>query len=144
MKTKILTTALTLILSVFSGFSQDKVVKEINQHQFSTLVGTFNGAKFKAKCKQPAVIDFYADWCMPCKRLAPVLEELAKEYREKVTFYKVNVDNNTSLTKKVGASSIPLVLFVPADGSQPQSIVGLYPKAEIKKAIEYMFFSSSK
>lgn len=81
------------------------------------------------------MVDFYADWCGPCRKLAPIMEELAKEYGGKVRFLKVNVDNAKSLSNAYGIRSIPSVLFIPADG-EPEMNVGLMTKEEFREKIE--------
>lgn len=83
----------------------------------------------------PVVIDFYADWCKPCKLVAPIMDELAKSYGENVIFYKVNVDIEQELSSVFGVSSIPSILFIPGDGSQPQFATGAMAKDEYIKII---------
>ncbi|MEN8115544.1 MAG: thioredoxin [Bacteroidota bacterium] len=82
----------------------------------------------------PCMIDFYADWCQPCKMVAPVLEELQKEYGEKIVIYKVNTEEQQELAGMFGIQSIPSLLFVPQDG-QPQMAMGALPKQTFEKAI---------
>lgn len=84
---------------------------------------------------RPALIDFYADWCGPCKALAPVLEELAKEYGDKVYIYKVNTEHEEELAGLFAIRSIPSLLFVPMQG-KPQMSQGALPKSALKKAID--------
>lgn len=83
----------------------------------------------------PAIIDFYADWCGPCKMVAPVLEELAKEYKDKVVIYKVDTEVEQELSAVFGIRSIPTFLFVPASG-QPMLQPGALPKAVFKEVID--------
>ena len=83
----------------------------------------------------PCMIDFYADWCGPCKMVAPVLEELAEEYEGKVNIYKVNTEQERELSSAFGIQSIPSLLFVPKDG-QPQMAMGALPKDTFKQAIK--------
>ncbi len=83
----------------------------------------------------PCVIDFYADWCGPCKMVAPIIEELSKEYEGKVLFYKINTDEEQELAALFGIQSIPSLLFVPKEG-QPQMAVGALPKDSMKQAIK--------
>ncbi len=82
----------------------------------------------------PCMIDFYADWCGPCKMVAPVLEELQKEYGDKIVIYKVNTEDQQELAGMFGIQSIPSLLFVPVDG-QPQMAMGALPKPTFEKAI---------
>ena len=88
--------------------------------------------------QRPAIVDFNAEWCGPCRRLAPILEELAVEYAGRVDFYSVNIDDNPEIAQALRISSIPMVLLCPMNGT-PQSIVGLYPKDEIVNAMNYVF-----
>jgi thioredoxin 1 len=84
---------------------------------------------------KPCVIDFYADWCKPCKMVAPILDELATQYKGKVNFYKINIDNEKELAQTFGIQSIPSILFVPMKG-QPQMSVGVLSKEDYAKAVE--------
>lgn len=83
----------------------------------------------------PAIIDFYADWCGPCKMVAPVLEELSNEYDGKLLIYKVNTDVEQELSAVFGIQSIPTLLFIDANG-EPFMQPGAYPKHVLKKIIE--------
>ena len=83
----------------------------------------------------PCLIDFYADWCGPCKMIAPSLEELAKEYDGKIHIYKVDTEAEQELAAAFGIRSIPSLLFCPMEG-QPQMAMGALPKASLKKAID--------
>ena len=84
--------------------------------------------------KLPCMIDFYADWCQPCKIVAPILEELSKEYEGKINIYKVNTEEQTELAAAFGIRSIPSLLFCPAD-VQPQMAQGALPKENLIQAI---------
>lgn len=84
---------------------------------------------------KPAIIDFYADWCGPCKMVAPILEELAKEYAGQIYIYKVNTEKEQELASAFGIRSIPTLLFVPMK-ENPQIVQGALPKNELKRAIE--------
>ncbi len=84
---------------------------------------------------KPAIIDFYADWCGPCKQVAPILEELAKEYKDEIYIYKVNVDTEQELAAIFRVQSIPSMLFAPLS-DVPQMATGAMPKEELKKAID--------
>jgi len=84
--------------------------------------------------KIPVIIDFYADWCRPCKMIGPILEELGKEYKGKIIVYKVNVDEQKELAGLFNVRSIPAVMFVPKTG-KPQMSVGAMQKADYVKAI---------
>ena len=89
---------------------------------------SFNGAI-------PAVIDFYADWCGPCKMIAPLIEELSVEYDGRVDFYKIDTDAEQELAGAFGVQSIPSLLFIPVDG-KPQMAAGALPKKVLKEVID--------
>src|SRR5574344_1075253 len=84
---------------------------------------------------KPCLIDFYTTWCGPCKMLAPILEELAQEYGDRIYIYKVDTEKEPELAGAFGIRSIPTLLFVPMTG-QPQMAQGAMPKASLKEAIE--------
>ena len=83
----------------------------------------------------PCIIDFYADWCPPCKTVDPILKDLAKEYDGKLIIYKINTDNERELATVFGIRNIPTYLFVPAKG-QPQSAIGAMPRESFVKVID--------
>lgn len=89
----------------------------------------------------PCLIDFYADWCGPCKMVAPILEELAIEYQGKINIYKIDTEEEQELAGVFGIRSIPSLLFCPKDGS-PQMAMGALPKDTFKKAIEDILLKS--
>lgn len=89
------------------------------------------------KGEKPAIIDFYADWCQPCKMVAPILEELDAEYPS-IDFYKINTEEQNELAATFGIRSIPSILFIPV-GGQPQMAMGAFPKETFKKAIKDIF-----
>jgi len=82
----------------------------------------------------PCIIDFYADWCGPCKMVAPVLEEISEEYKGKLNIYKINTDVEQELAGAFGIRSIPSILFVPKD-AQPQMAQGAMPKQAFEEII---------
>jgi thioredoxin 1 len=90
--------------------------------------------EWKFEGKLPALIDFYADWCAPCKMIAPILEELSKEYQGKINIYKIDTEAEQELAGAFGIRSIPSLLFIPMD-EQPQMAQGALPKDSLKKAI---------
>lgn len=91
----------------------------------------------------PCIIDFYADWCGPCKMVAPVLEELSGEYKGKVDIYKVNTEEERELAAVFGIRSIPSILFIPKDG-QPQMSMGALPKQSFEKMINEILLIDKK
>ena len=84
---------------------------------------------------KPVLLDFYADWCGPCKMVAPILEELSKEYAGKIYIYKVDVDKEPELAKAFGIQSIPTLWFVPMKG-EPQVSMGALSKEQLKGYID--------
>ncbi len=91
--------------------------------------------EWKFEGDKPCIIDFYADWCGPCKMVAPVLEELSEEYAGKVDIYKVNTEQERDLAMAFGIQSIPSMLFVPMS-DKPQMAVGALPKQSIEQAMK--------
>jgi thioredoxin len=90
--------------------------------------------EWKYEGQLPAIVDFYAQWCGPCKMLGPVLEELSAKYEGKIKVYKVDTDAESELSGAFGISSVPSILFIPKEG-QPQMALGALPKAQLEKAI---------
>jgi thioredoxin 1 len=91
--------------------------------------------EWKFEGELPAVIDFWAPWCGPCRMVGPVIEELSEEYKGKVNFYKVNTDEEQELAGAFGIRSIPSLLLIPKEG-QPKMAVGALPKESLKEAIK--------
>jgi len=94
-----------------------------------------NESDWKYIGDKPCVIDFYTTWCGPCKRLAPIMDELSQTYCDQVTFYKVDTERERELAYLFGINSIPQVLYIPKEG-KPMMLKGLYPKEEITKIID--------
>jgi thioredoxin len=90
--------------------------------------------EWEFKGEKPCIIDFYADWCGPCKMVAPVLEQLSKEYDGKIDIFKVDTEDQPQLAVLFNVSSIPTILFVPKEG-QPQLAMGALPKQSFEQAI---------
>ena len=84
---------------------------------------------------KPAIVDFYANWCGPCRMISPILEEIAGEYSGKIIVYKVDTDKERLLSQNLGIQSLPTILLIPAQG-QPQVIMGALPKEQLVKAIQ--------
>jgi len=97
--------------------------------------------EWKFEGKLPCIIDFYADWCGPCKMVAPILEELSIEYKGKIDIYKVDTEDQQELAAAFGIRSIPSMLFCPAEG-QPQMSQGALPKPSLKQAIDEVLLSA--
>lgn len=110
---------------------------ELTKADFLTKVMDYenNPKEWKYLGDKPAIIDFYASWCGPCKMVAPILEELAEEYDGQIYIYKVNTEEEQELAALFGIRSIPSILFIPM-GEQPQMAMGAMPKSSFKEAID--------
>ena len=115
--------------------SESKGVTELTSETFQTTICSITEPGAKYLGDKPAIVDFTATWCGPCKKLAPILEELAKEYKGKVNIYKVDVDKCKDLAQAFRISSIPAMLFIPMEDT-PQMLVGLRDKATLKQEID--------
>ena len=112
------------------------MTEHLTKQQFMDKVFNFEQNKdWKFEGDLPCIIDFYADWCQPCKMVAPVLEELSDEYKGKVNIYKVNTEQEQELAAAFGIRSIPSMLFVPKD-DKPQMAVGALPKESLEQAMK--------
>jgi thioredoxin len=112
------------------------MVEHLTKEAFLNKVFNFEKNKeWKFEGTKPCIIDFYADWCGPCKMVAPVLEDLAKDYDGKLDVYKVNTEEEQELASAFGIRSIPSFLFVPAEG-QPQMAMGALPKETFIQAFK--------
>ena len=121
--------------NAYGGNDKKGTVTELNSESFKTTVYDITKDGLDYLGKKPAIVDFTATWCGPCKRLSPILEELAKEYKGKIVIYKVDVDKCEDLARAFNISSIPALLFIPMEG-QPEMIVGLRSKESYKSNIE--------
>jgi thioredoxin len=110
-------------------------VEFLNEESFKTKVFNFEKNKdWKFEGDKPCMIDFYADWCGPCKMVAPILDQLQEEYKGAINIYKIDTEVERNLAGMFGIQSIPSLLFVPMEG-QPQMAVGALPKETFIKAI---------
>lgn len=112
-----------------------KDVELLSEVAYKENIEDFTTDEWKYLGEVPAIVDFYADWCGPCRQLAPLIDEIASEYSGKIKVYKVNVDNAGSLARSYGIRSIPSVLFIPLSGD-PRMKVGLMPKSDLKSLVE--------
>jgi len=149
---KIIIILAVLTVSILTGCSK----KGDNKTESNTKMEYLTAATFKEKVfnyevnkewnyigDKPAIIDFYADWCGPCKMVAPVLEELSNEYDGKIQIYKIDTDKEQELASVFGIQSIPSILFIPKDG-KPQMSLGAMPKESFKKAISEVLLVNAK
>ncbi|WP_022670518.1 thioredoxin [Hippea alviniae] len=115
------------------------MVENLTTQDFKEKIFNWEESKdWHYKGDVPCIIDFYADWCGPCKMVEPILNELSEEYDGKVKFYRVNTDQEQELAAVFGIRSIPSLLFVPLN-EQPQMAVGALPKEAFKQAIKEVF-----
>ena len=112
------------------------MVENLTKETFLNKVFNFEENKeWKFEGTKPCVIDFYADWCGPCKVVSPILDELSVDYDGQVDIYKINTESERELASAFGIQSIPSILFVPMDG-QPQMAQGALPKETFVKAFD--------
>jgi len=146
-----------IVMSCSGQQKQNTKEKEVTTKEKTMNTIKLNKADFLAKVvnyettpkewkylgDKPAIIDFYADWCGPCRAVAPIMEELAAEYSGKIYIYKVDTDKEKELAGVFGIQSIPSILFIPMTG-QPQMAQGALPKSELKKAIDEFLLQAPK
>lgn len=109
---------------------------KLTSEAFKTDVFDYTTEKeWNFKGDVPAIIDFYADWCGPCKMVAPILEELSDEYKDKLVIYKVDTEAEMELSAVFGIRSIPSILFIPVEG-RPMMQAGALPKSALKSIID--------
>ena len=131
-----------------SNCQNQQGAKKVEEKQIQTTIEHLTKVTFKQKVfdfevnkewkyagNVPCIIDFYADWCGPCKKLAPTVEQIAKDYKGKINVYKVNVDEQQELAGAFGIQGIPAVLFCPQT-EKPQMSTGLISRADFDKAIK--------
>jgi thioredoxin 1 len=112
------------------------MIEHLSKDTFKEKVFDFETNKdWKYEGKIPCIIDFYADWCGPCRTVAPILEELSEEFNGKLNIYKIDTEAEQELAAMFGIRSIPSLLFVPTEG-QPQMAMGALPKDSFKKAFK--------
>lgn len=110
-------------------------MENLTKDAFKTKVFDFESNKeWKFEGDKPCIVDFYADWCGPCKMLSPVLQEISDKYAGKVDIYKIDTEQEQDLAAAFGIQSIPSLLFVPMSG-KPQMAQGMLPKEALEKAI---------
>ena len=115
---------------------RNNMTTTLTKQEFLDKVFNFEKNKeWKFEGNVPCLIDFYADWCQPCKMVAPILEELSDEYGDKMNIYKVNTENERELSAAFGIRSIPSMLFCPAEG-EPQMATGALPKQNLEQIIK--------
>lgn len=138
---------LTLFLSTLNpqlSTLRAEDVRYITTEQFRERVFDYKNEKdWKYLGDKPCVIDFYTTWCGPCKRLAPIMDELSQTYCDQVVFYKVDTEQERELAYAFGINSIPQVLYIPMEGL-PMMLKGLYPKENIVQIIDEFLLGKKK
>lgn len=110
-------------------------VHSIDQDRFKDVIADWGATDWNMVSPRPVVVDFYADWCMPCRRLAPILRDVAQYYHGEVDFYRINVDDNPDIASAFEVRSVPMLLICPLQGD-PKSLVGLYTMQEYIRFID--------
>lgn len=118
-----------------SAVAPEGPVTYLTNDSFKKLIFDYEANKeWKYAGKKPAIIDFYADWCAPCRQLSPLVEQLAKEYEGKIVVYKVDTEKEIILSQNLGITGLPTLLFIPVEG-KPQVTMGALPKESLVQAI---------
>ncbi|MBR5193888.1 MAG: thioredoxin [Bacteroidaceae bacterium] len=138
---KVLTSLVLLFAFLGTSYAQNKpeesTVIQMDRQMFLDKVFdyTTGATEWKYKGEKPAVIDFYATWCGPCRMIAPILKDLAKEYGDSIVIYKIDTDKEKELSGTMGIQSLPTIVFIPKSG-QPQVIIGAADKVTFRRAID--------
>jgi thioredoxin len=141
--------AMIILATAFTATAQEEKteskIKHLTYKEFQKQIWDFEKSPntFVFKGKQPVIVDFCANWCRPCRQLAPIMEKLADEYDGKVTFYKIDVDEEKDLASVFQVRSIPTMLFIPMKG-QPMKQVGLLPEENLRQIIEEQLIEKTK
>jgi thioredoxin len=138
-----------LILAFFGIYTvqaqEKKATEQLTVETFKEKIYNYetNPDEWVFEGELPAIVDFYADWCKPCKIIAPIMEELAEEYKGKIRIYKVDTEKQRELSRVFGIRSIPTVLFIPMEG-RPQMTQGALPKETFKQVIDEFLLGKKK
>ncbi len=132
-KAAVFSVLLAMICIAGSCFAQKKPI-EIDREDFLSRVVNFekDSTTWNYLGDKPAIIEFYADWCKPCKMMEKPLKQLAKEYAGQIYVYKIDVDKNRELAKQIGINSIPTIIFAPMKG-EPRILMGAKSKEDLQK-----------
>lgn len=133
-----------ILLLILSTTVKAQTVEPLTNDQFKEKIWNYDKDKeWKYLGNKPAIIDLYATWCGPCKRLAPILAEIQKDYGNKLQIYKVDTDKEKQLAQLFNVSSIPLMVFIPLKG-KPFLVTGLRPKEDLVKIINETLLGNSE
>lgn len=116
--------------------AETKNVIVLDAEQFNAKVYDLSKEDLAYLGDKPAVVDFYATWCGPCQKIGPILEEVAGEYKDRIVIYKIDVDKAGEVARAFNVSSIPAILYIPADGKEPVMTIGARDKSIFKKEID--------
>ena len=139
----ILVALIAICLGVNAQEQKESNVITLTKAEFIKKVGDINGKEFKYKGNKPAIVDFYADWCGPCRKLSPILEEIAAEQKGKVYIYKVNTDKDPQIARAFGIRALPTLIFFPKKGEHVKS-EGFLPKTTIEEKIKTHLLKNKK
>ena len=115
--------------------NESSTVVVLTNDSFKKLIFDYDKSQdFKFAGTKPAIIDFYADWCAPCRQLSPLVESIAEEYKGKIDVYKVDTEKEKLLAQNLGITGLPTLLFIPAEG-MPRSSLGLISREDMVKAV---------
>lgn len=135
--------ALIFALATLAGVAVAQT-RPLTKAEFLKKVDNYEAdTKWEYLGDRPCVIDFYATWCGPCKRLAPILEELSKEYSDEIYIYKVDAEQERELAYIFGVRSYPTIVFCPMSGT-PEIALGLQPKEQLKTWIDTILLGKKK
>lgn len=133
---KILFSAIIMCLIAVTQVTQAQEVKTLTNAQFKKEIWDYTKDKdWKYLGDKPAIIDLYATWCPPCKKLSPILEQIQKDYGKKIQIYKIDVDKEKELAELFNVSSIPHMVFIPKNG-KPFAVTGLRPQDQLEQIIQ--------
>ncbi len=130
----ILLALLAMSICAFAQKRSESNIIHLTKAEFVKKVGNIDGKEFRYTGKKPAIVDFYADWCGPCRKLSPVLEEIAAELKGKVYIYKVNVDKEPAIANAFNIEALPTLVFLPKKG-EPVAVRGFRSKESILEKI---------
>lgn len=147
---KVLVLTILAVMSLTPSMAKGKNEKKmttihLTKAEFLERVFNYESTSDELKYEgdKPALVDFYASWCGPCKAIAPVLEELAEEYAGEIYIYKVNTEDERELAQAFNIRSIPTLLFIPMEG-KPSMAQGAMPKAELKRTIDELLLGKAQ